>query len=115
MKKVRRITKNQEFGEILSYKRFTKTPSFVLYRRPAKENHARIGISAWKKLGNAVCRNKVKRQVRAMIDEVFDFEEPWDFVLIVRPGYLKKEYAQLRNELSDARNKALNSNATRGK
>lgn len=53
-------------------------------------------VFAGKKLGNAVVRNKVKRQVRSLIDEVFDFDEPWDFVLIVRPGYLKNDYAQLK-------------------
>ena len=115
MKKVRRITKNQEFGDILSCRKFTKTPSFILYRKEAKENHARIGISAGKKLGNDVVRNKVKRKVRSLIDEVFDFDEPWDLVLIVRPGYLKNDYAQLKNELSDARRKALKSSAKRGK
>lgn len=50
-----------------------------------------------------------------MIDDVFSFDEPFDFVLIVRPGYLKKDYAQLKNELSDARNRALNYSAKRGK
>lgn len=115
MKKVRRVTRNEEFGEILSCRKFVKTPSFILYRRPAVLSHARIGISAGKKLGNAVVRSRVKRQVRSMIDDVFSFDEPFDFVLIVRPGYLKKDYAQLKNELSEARNRALNYSAKRGK
>lgn len=115
MKKVRRVTENREFGEILSCRKFSRTPSFVLYRRPAAQNHARIGISAGKKLGNAVIRNRVKRQVRAMIDEVFTFEEPYDFVLIVKPGFLKKEFSDLKRELAEARKKALQDSEKRGK
>ncbi|MBB5183850.1 ribonuclease P protein component [Catenisphaera adipataccumulans] len=71
----------------------------MCYFLTRKEEHARVGISVGKKIGKAVCRNQVKRQVRSMIDEVFDFEEPFDLIIIVRPVYLKKSYAENRSEL----------------
>lgn len=115
MKKVRRVTRNEEISEILSHKQSVRTPSFTLFFRPAKENHARIGISAGKKLGNAVVRNRVKRQVRALINEVFDFSETEDFVLIVKPAFMNKEYSDLKQELQKARTKAQHAAAKRGR
>ena len=65
-----------------------------------KEEHARVGISVGKKLGNAVCRNKVKRQVRSMVDHLFNFEEEYDLIIIVRPRYHLQDFAQNEKELA---------------
>lgn len=61
---------------------------------PRKESHARVGISVGKKLGNVVVRNKVKRQVRSMVDDIYDFNETFDTIIIVRPRYHQKSYQE---------------------
>ena len=76
-----------------------KRTYFVCYFQARKEEHARIGISVGKKLGNAVCRNKIKRQVRSMVDDIFDFNEEYDLIIIVRPAYHKKSYKENFDEL----------------
>ncbi|MCF0260007.1 MAG: ribonuclease P protein component [Erysipelotrichaceae bacterium] len=107
MKKARRVRQSREFSEIISKKRYVKTQAFVMHFRPVKEERTRLGISVGKRMGNAVVRNRIKRQVRAMIDEVFTFHEPFDAILIVRPGYSHKTYQQLRDELTYIRNEAV--------
>ena len=67
--------------------------------------HARIGISVGKKLGNAVQRNKIKRQVRSMVDSLFDFSEAYDAILIVRPVYTKKSYQENLDDLKKVKNR----------
>lgn len=99
MKKEFRVCKNYEFSSIISKRNFIKSSSFVCYFEPRKEEHARIGISVGKKIGNAVCRNKVKRQVRSMIDDIFDFNENYDLIIIVRPIYHKQSYQENFEEL----------------
>lgn len=99
MKKELRVCKNYEFSSIIQKRQFVKSPSFVCYYQKKKEEHARVGISVGKKLGNAVHRNKVKRQVRTMIDSLYNFEEDYDTIIIVRPPYLKKTYQENSEEL----------------
>ena len=92
MNKKYRIRKSDEFLDIMKYKKFYVCPSFTLYVKPRKEDHARIGLSVGKKLGKAHVRNKIKRQVRMMCLEVYDFEEEYDTILLVRDGYLQENY-----------------------
>ncbi|MBQ0065664.1 MAG: ribonuclease P protein component [Firmicutes bacterium] len=99
MKKERRVCKNYEFSSIIQNRQFVKSTSFVCYYQKKKEEHARVGISVGKKLGNAVHRNLVKRQVRSMIDSIYNFEEDYDTIIIVRPPYIKKNYQENFEEL----------------
>ena len=92
MKKEFRIKKTQEFAEILNYKKFYTCPSFAIYVKPKKEEHARVGISVGKKLGKAVQRNKIKRQVRMMVQEIYDFSENFDTIILVRVKYKEESY-----------------------
>ena len=92
MKKAYRVRKSEEFAEIMKYKKFYACPSFTLYVKPSKEDHPRIGLSVGKKLGKAHARNKIKRQVRMMCQEIFTFEEEFDAIILVRAGYLQENY-----------------------
>lgn len=99
MKKMYRVKKSEEFAEIMRYKRFYACPSFTLYVKPRKEDHPRIGLSVGKKIGKAHVRNLVKRQVRMMCQEIFHFEEEYDAIILVRPGYLEENYRNNKKRL----------------
>lgn len=99
MKKRFRVRKSEEFKKIMNNKRFYASPSLVLYVKPKVEDKARIGISVSKKLGNAVKRNKIKRQVRMMVQEIYSFEEAFDCIILVREHYNKENYGTNRNHL----------------
>lgn len=58
-----------------------------------------------KKLGNAVCRNKVKRQLRSMVDEIFTFEEGYDLIIIVRPAFTNKSFEENKKEMKENQNR----------
>lgn len=105
MKKQFRIKKNEEFQRILNFKHYVSSPSFSLYFASKHEAIGRFGISVGKKLGGAVERNRVKRQVRMMIQELSAFNENFDLVVLVRNGYLLKDYETNKKDLENSLNK----------
>ena len=76
----------------MNYKKFYTCPSFVIYVKPRKEDHARVGISVGKKMGKAVIRNKIKRQVRSMVQDIYTFDENFDTIILVRVKYHEENY-----------------------
>ena len=81
MKKENRIKKNEEFQSIIKHNKSKSNRYYVLYYANRKHDYDRIGISVGKKSGNAVVRNKIKRQVRMMLQELCDFNSGYDYIL----------------------------------
>ena len=67
MKKEFRVRKNEDFSKIISKRISLASSSFIIYKDHNDIGHGRVGISVSKKLGKAVIRNKIKRQLRMMI------------------------------------------------
>ena len=82
----------REFKVIMDNKKYYACPQFVIYVKERKEEQARVGISVGKKLGKAFCRNKIKRQVRSMIQSIYSFDEMFDTIVLVRAKYLESDY-----------------------
>lgn len=104
MKKKFRIKKNEEFQDIIHSRKNVVQAKFVIYYRK-NEEHLKVGISVSKKLGNAVVRNKIKRQVRMMIQQVFDKDKKMDYIIIVRKPYLSSSYKDNIKDLKYLYNK----------
>lgn len=100
MKKENRVRKSQEFQRIIQEKHYSASSSFVVYFSPKKEDHTRIGISVSKKLGNAVYRNKYKRQLRMMLMELVPIEDcKYDLIVILRKPYTLSDFETNKNNL----------------
>lgn len=99
MKKQFRLTDNKEFNDIIARKNSVSNRSFVIYYQKNDIKHQRTGIAVSKKLGNAVVRNKIKRQIRMMSQNIFDLNYTLDCVIIVKNKYLQLDYEENRKEL----------------
>lgn len=99
MKKEYRVKKNEDFSYIIKHKQSLANRSFIIYYVKNDLNHARIGISVSKKLGKAVIRNKIKRQVRMIVQETINFNDNYDYIVIVRNKYLDLDFISNLNEL----------------
>lgn len=92
MRKELRVKKSQEFSEIMNYRKYYNSDVMTLYVKPKKEEVNRVGLSVGKKIGNAVMRNKVKRQVRMMVQETYTFEENFDTIILIRKKFIEESY-----------------------
>ena len=92
MKKEYRVKKNEDFSRIIKRKQSMANRTFIIYYLKNDIGHARIGISVSKKLGKAVIRNKIKRQVRMIIKETINLDDNYDYIVIVRNKFLDLDF-----------------------
>jgi ribonuclease P protein component len=107
MNKQYRVKKSQEIELIINEKKFSANSFFVVYKRKNSEtSHFRYAISVGKKIGKAVIRNKVKRQIRSIIDLInVNTEKPYDVFIIVRPKVLQLSFEEMKENLEYLFNK----------
>lgn len=85
----RRLSRSGEFDRVYREGSSNATRYLVLYsfpRRDEDEKAIRLGVSASRKLGGAVDRNRAKRVLREAFWSLADkLPEKHDFVLVARP------------------------------
>ena len=68
----------------------------VVYVKKGEANNCRIGFSISKKIGNAVVRNRIKRQLREIFrSRKSELNNIYDLVVVVRKGSVGATYQQL--------------------
>lgn len=102
MKIVNRIRKNNDFSLAIKKGHSNSNNSFVIYVLKNELNYSRIGISVSKKVGNAVVRNHIKRQIRAICDSLIKYDQTsYDVVIIARKSYVNCDFQKNKELLSD--------------
>ena len=94
-----RIKKYSEFQKVIQADNVKKSSFFVLCKLDNELGYSRFGISVPKKIGNAVIRNRIKRQVRSAIGQSTNFEESVDIVLIIRKSYDINQFTKVKSEI----------------
>ena len=70
-----------------------------------ERGYTRVGISVSKKLGNAVVRSRIKRQIRAICDSVIQYDkQALDIVIIARNEFLGKKFSDNKEEFTNLAN-----------
>ena len=73
---------------------------FVLFGLPGATGQSRLGITATKKYGHAVARNRIKRVVREIFRKSRGVaEKPIDLVVNVKTGAREQAYDRLEADL----------------
>ena len=85
-----RLKNSKDFKRVRQYGSSYAHPFVVLIATPSAQKTSRIGITASRAIGNAVQRNRAKRKLRAIINQLIpDFARNVDIVMIARPMILK--------------------------
>lgn len=123
---LRRLKKRYEFLRVARSGRKWATPGLVLQasRRlapspgEAKADHDDIGVglTASRKVGSAVERNRARRRLRAAADEVLPLfgEAGRDYVLIARKATVRRSYEALIADLQQAVKRLATKNESKG-
>lgn len=98
MKKKYIVKTREEFNCLIKTGICSKNKYFVIYHLPNNKSYDRFGISVGKKIGNAVTRNKYKRQIKDIIDDILVPNIMSDFVFIVRPNIKNFKYSEFKEE-----------------
>ena len=102
MKILNRIKKSDDFAATIHKGNSFRLPSFIIHVKKNELNYVRVGISASKKLGNAVTRNRVKRQVRAMCDSLINYNaHSLDIVIVVKTKFLEETFNDNKSQICD--------------
>jgi ribonuclease P protein component len=99
----RRIRKRSEYLQLQRSGHRRTSRSFVVITRPRPAGESRLGITASRRVGGAVVRNRVKRLVREFFRLNYEaLRSTSDVLIIARPNAAALSYDELGNELSGA-------------
>lgn len=81
----RPIRRNSEFGRVYARGKSYVHPALVLYVLKTRGKRTRVGLTATKKVGHAVQRNRARRVMKAAIDEHLAYQiGGYDLVFVAR-------------------------------
>jgi ribonuclease P protein component len=96
-----RLRKKEDFAKVFKHGKAAANHQFVVYVRVTNVPEAfRFGVSASKKVGNAVIRNRMRRRIKEIVRGM----EPMikhhvDIICIVRKPALELDHAALKKSI----------------
>lgn len=100
MKKQYRVKKSYEIESIIKEKKSVGNKYYNVYKKENSEaTNFRYAISVGKKIGNAVRRNRVKRQVRSIIDNICDIDFKVDVFVVCKTPINNIDFLEMKNQL----------------
>ncbi len=95
------IKKNHDFQKIIEGKNVFANKTFIIFKRGNCLSYNRFGLSVGKKIGNAVFRNKIKRQLRHLLREInFKKGKNYDIVIIAKKSIIDKDFEIIKRDLN---------------
>ncbi|MFA0814997.1 MAG: ribonuclease P protein component [Anaerofustis sp.] len=109
------LKKTKQFRTVYNTAQSIADSNLVIYRIENGTDQNRFGISASKKVGCAVVRNKIRRQIKEILRlNNAAFRNGYDIIFVVRVRCGKADYNAIRNSvyhLARKSNLLINSSA----
>jgi len=100
-----RLRKRSQYLNVAKAGERFVTPAFIIQiSQRSLEGAYRYGITASRKVGGAVKRNRAKRRLRALIHQILPEKgrPGFDYVFIARIEVLRRNFALMEQELESA-------------
>mgnify|MGYP006354827143 CR=1 FL=1 len=101
MKKINILKNSRDFDRIIKNNKSYKYKDYIFYLEKNTEEVFKFGLSVGKKIGNAVRRNKVKRQLKSIISQK-DYQNNFNCIIIVGKGVNGKTFEEMKENLLTA-------------
>ena len=103
MKKINILKNSRDFDRIIKNNKSYKYKDYIIYIEKDTDDVFKFGLSVGKKIGNAVRRNKVKRQLKSIISEK-DYQNNFNCIIIVGKGINERSFDEMKKNLLIALN-----------
>ena len=102
--KILALSKNEDFKNLLKKKKISNKYVTIFFGVLSNKKIANLNISfvTKKKIGNAVKRNKIKRQLRNIINDAIkkiSINFNYSYLVIAKPTMLNNEYTNIKEVL----------------
>ncbi len=100
MKKREIVKKASDFDEIIQKGKKVRNKYFLIFSKEVKTDIPLFGLAVSKKIGNAVTRNKIKRQLRNIIDNIkLDFKNNHKYIIMINSDGSKLSFEEKEKSL----------------
>ena len=98
MKRKFRLTRSKDIKRVRRSGKSYAHPLIVLIRHPNELATSRFAVAAGKLVGNAVLRNRAKRQIRAAIRPSLPATSPgWDIIILARKPIRNAPFSKIQS------------------
>lgn len=101
MKKRNILKKSYEFDRIIKNVKPYKYKYLSFYVERTNEDNYYFGFSVGKKLGKAVIRNKIRRQLKAIISKN-SYQNGFNCIIMVNRGVLTKDFKEIEEDVNQS-------------
>ena len=102
--KIVALSKNQDFKNLLKERKISNKYSNIYFGKLSDKNNKKLNISfvVKKKVGNAVNRNKIKRRLRNIVNELIkkiSLNFNYSYLVIAKTTMLNNKYTIIKKTL----------------
>ncbi len=108
MKRYEMVKSHEDFNEIIKNGSKIKNKYMIIFKESKNFEKPNFGIAVGKKLGNAVTRNKYKRQIRNIVDKNrFLFANNHNYIIMIKKEAKLATFQDLEKELINSLRKDI--------
>ncbi len=99
MKKANILKEKKDFDRLFKKRNQVSSKYVYIYKDTNTVDNYRFGICVSKKIGNAVTRNKIKRQIKDIIDKSSLHFFNNDYIILVKQSIKDAKFIELKDDI----------------